>query len=104
MRLCNGAYSLAQTRSISDILRRIQALDNVDTQKLEALGRWHSDTAETVKWLRQNKHRFKMEIFEPPMLSISVPDKRFVNAIEACFSANDMQVGLLASSPMVKFS
>lgn len=33
-----------------------------------------------------------MPIFEPPMLSINVPDKRYVHAIEACFGANDMQV------------
>ena len=87
----------------TDPLGSIQQLDNVDVQKLEALTRWHKDTGDTVKWLRQNRHRFKMEIFEPPMLSISVPDKRFVNAIEACFSANDLQVGV-QSFPSVLYS
>jgi hypothetical protein len=100
MSTCIGKRSYALISSIySYLLPSIQALNNADVQKLEALTRWHRDTGDTVKWLRQNRHRFKMEIFEPPMLSISVPDKRFVNAIEACFSANDMQVCISFSAP-----
>lgn len=54
---------------------------------------WHRDTGDTVKWLRANRSRFKMEIFEPAVLSMTVPDKRYASAIESLFSANDLQVG-----------
>ena len=49
-----------------------------------------------MKWLRDNnQRRFKMPILEPPMLSCSVPNKKYVNAVEALFGANDLQVGRL---------
>lgn len=59
---------------------------------------WHRDTGDTVKWLRANRSRFKMEIFEPAVLSMTVPDKRYASAIESLFSANDLQVSQLMSS------
>ena len=35
---------------------------------------------------------FRMEVFEPAMLSVTVQDKRYANAIETCFNATDMKV------------
>ena len=35
-----------------------------------------------------------MQVFEPPVLSVNVQDKRYADAIEACFSNNDMKVSL----------
>lgn len=72
--------------------RSLRQLDNADAQKLESLVRWHRDTGDTVKWLREHQHLFKMPILEPPMLSCNVPDKKYVHAIEACFNTNDLQV------------
>ena len=62
--------------------------------KLMHLQRWDRDCGETVLWLRQNRHRFKMDVFEPPVLSVNVQDKRYADAIEACFSNNDMKVSV----------
>lgn len=33
-----------------------------------------------------------MEVFEPPLLSVNVQDRRYASAVEACFSNNDMKV------------
>ncbi|KIP10370.1 hypothetical protein PHLGIDRAFT_101267 [Phlebiopsis gigantea 11061_1 CR5-6] len=78
-------------REVDVCHNRLKQLDNADVQKLESLTRWHRDTGDVVKWLRQNQDRFRHPILEPPMLSINVRDRRFVHAIEACFGANDMQ-------------
>ncbi|KAJ3553657.1 hypothetical protein NM688_g3492 [Phlebia brevispora] len=69
----------------------LQKLNSADHQKLANLGRWDKDCADTVVWLRENKHRFRMEIFEPPFLSVNISDKRFTAAIEACFGGNEMK-------------
>jgi structural maintenance of chromosomes protein 5 len=66
----------------------------VNVRKLQMLARWDKDCADTVEWLRKNQHRFKMEVFEPPAISLTVPDKRFVDHVEACFSANQLKVCL----------
>ncbi|EMD40340.1 hypothetical protein CERSUDRAFT_44956, partial [Gelatoporia subvermispora B] len=69
----------------------LRQLDDVSHRKLEALARWDRDCADTVRWLRENRHRFKMEIFEPPTLSVTVPDRRYVSAVENCFSGDQMR-------------
>ncbi|GJE87507.1 structural maintenance of chromosomes protein [Phanerochaete sordida] len=78
-------------READEYRSRLQQLDNADAQKLDSLVRWHRDTGETVKWLRENQHRFKMPILEPPMLSCTVPNRQFVNSVEALFGPNDLQ-------------
>ena len=33
-----------------------------------------------------------MEVFEPPFMCLSVKDRRYANAIEACFVGNQLKV------------
>lgn len=61
-------------------------LDNHDHQKLEALRRFDPDCADVVQWLRSNRDRFRMEIFEPAILCVTVPNRSYADAVEACFS------------------
>ena len=70
----------------------MQQLDDASHRKLESLSRWDRDCGDAVRWLRQNQNKFKMEIFEPPMLSCTVPDNRFVHAVEACFGSAQLKV------------
>lgn len=73
-------------------LNSLKQLDDASHRKLESLSRWDRDCGDAVRWLRQNHNKFKMEIFEPPMLSCTVPDNRFVNAVEACFGSSQLKV------------
>ncbi len=66
----------------------IKKLEDVDVQKLNNLYQWNRETAETVKWLRQNKDKFKMEVFEPPCLSVSVTNRQYAAAVEAVVGGN----------------
>lgn len=59
------------------------------------LQKWDPVTFEVLVWLRQNQHRFKMPILEPPVISMTMKDKKFTNAIEACFSQNQLKVRCL---------
>ena len=70
---------------------RLQKLDDVNVRKLQALGRWDRDTHDAIVWLRNNRDKFKMEVFEPPIMVLTVPDKSFVNAVESCFTAPQLK-------------
>ncbi|KAK0457748.1 uncharacterized protein EV420DRAFT_1687453 [Desarmillaria tabescens] len=80
--------SKSQLQQSQEELRR---LDNVEVRKLQMLSRWDRDTADAVTWYRNNKDKFKMEVFEPPYLSVNVPDRAFASAVEMAFSANNMK-------------
>lgn len=45
-------------------------------------------------WLREHKHLFKMQVFEPPCISLAVPNKPYTDAVETCFNAMQLKVGL----------
>ncbi|KAG9317772.1 hypothetical protein JVU11DRAFT_1992 [Chiua virens] len=83
--------SAAQKAKIDDAMGQLQRLDDVRHRKLENLRKWDPHHAEAVSWLRNNQNKFKMEVFEPPMICCSVPDKRFTNAVEACFNVNQLK-------------
>ena len=90
--LCNNCLL-----SLSTV--RLKKLDDQNVRKLQALVRWDRDTHDAILWLRENRDKFKMEVFEPPLMVLTVPDRRFVNAVEACFNAAQLKVGTLIPVP-----
>ncbi|KAJ6604030.1 hypothetical protein B0H10DRAFT_2229461 [Mycena sp. CBHHK59/15] len=72
--------------------RELADLDSADTVKLNNLGRWDRDVADAVRWLRANKERFRMQVFEPPIISASVPNPAFAAAVESCFNQNTLKM------------
>ncbi|KDR84246.1 hypothetical protein GALMADRAFT_703330 [Galerina marginata CBS 339.88] len=62
--------------------------DNADNQKLNSMSRWDKATFQAIKWLRANRNLFKMEVFETPFMRVTVKDKNFTNAVEACFGSH----------------
>ena len=64
-------------------------------QKLNSLARWDKDTHDAILWVRQNRNLFKMEVFETPFMRLNVKDKRYTNAVEACFSSTQLRVWIL---------
>ncbi|KAH7926802.1 P-loop containing nucleoside triphosphate hydrolase protein [Leucogyrophana mollusca] len=81
-----------QKQQITNALDELKKLDDERHRKLQNLGQWDRDCADAVVWLRNNQDKFKMEVFEPPMICCTVPDKRFTNAVEACFNANQLKM------------
>lgn len=70
----------------------LRALDDAGQRKLEELKKWDPVAYEGVVWLRKNQHQFEKEIIEPPCLCLDVKDRRFADAVEACFGFNQMKV------------
>lgn len=48
-----------------------------------------SDTFKAYQWVRENQHRFEKEVFGPPMVTCSITDPRYADAIESLFQRTD---------------
>ncbi|KAI0677714.1 P-loop containing nucleoside triphosphate hydrolase protein [Trametes maxima] len=76
---------------IEQLSRNLQQLDNQTHQKLEQLKRFDRDCGDVVEWLRKNPNRFRMEIFEPALLCVTVPNRNFMDAVESCFGGSQLR-------------
>lgn len=74
------------------LLLRLSRLNDEAHRKLQNLRNSDRNCADVVEWLRQNQRKFKMEVMEPPILSVTVTDPRFTQAVENCFSGNQLKV------------
>ena len=70
----------------------MKKLDNVDVQKLTAMRKWDPETHDAIVWVRNNRHLFKMEVFETPFMRLSMKNRDFADAVESCFSTTQMKV------------
>ncbi|KAI6127379.1 hypothetical protein EDD16DRAFT_283257 [Pisolithus croceorrhizus] len=87
----NVEASAAEKVKIANAQDQLKKLDDERHRKLENLRQHDRDCADAVAWLRNNQEKFKMEVFEPPMICCSVPDGRYTNAVEACFSISQLK-------------
>ena len=79
------------------LFNRLKRLDDDSYRKLQNLAQLDPDCAAVINWLRANKHRFRMEIVEPAAISLTVPNKDYVHAIEACFNITQLKVRPLST-------
>jgi hypothetical protein len=71
---------------------------------MENLRKWpdSADIVTLVEVIRKDKENqargsasiFKMEVFEPPCLSVDVTDKNMASLVEACIGGTQMRVSL----------
>ncbi|OJT15503.1 Structural maintenance of chromosomes protein 5 [Trametes pubescens] len=76
---------------IEQISRSLHQLDSQSHQKLQALKNQDRDGGDVVEWLRNNKDKFRMEIFEPAVLCMTVPNRAYADAVEACFGGSQLK-------------
>ncbi|KAF8634626.1 hypothetical protein AX15_000803 [Amanita polypyramis BW_CC] len=69
----------------------LKKLDDILERKLQNMHNWDRDTHAVILWLRKNQHRFKMPILEPPAILVNVPNKSFVDPVEACFNSAQLR-------------
>lgn len=69
----------------------LEKLDSTDSKKLHLLQKWDKDTYDSVIWLRRNKDKFKQQVFEPPILSVTVSNLDYAAYVEAGFNATQMK-------------
>lgn len=80
----------------------MRQLNEVSHRRLENLKRWPDSEyiVQLVEVIRRDKQNvinggqsiFKMEVFEPPCLSVDVTDKDMAGLVEACIGGTQMRV------------
>ncbi|KAJ7241060.1 P-loop containing nucleoside triphosphate hydrolase protein, partial [Mycena haematopus] len=79
-------------RAKVDAESQLRDLDSIESRKLNNLLQWDRDAGDAVRWLRANKDKFRMEVFEPAVLSVTVPNAAFASAVERCFSVAQIKM------------
>ncbi|KAM9829174.1 structural maintenance of chromosomes protein 5 [Syngnathus typhle] len=87
--LCREKNNLvAEMRMLEKKLRDMNNMMMVKEEKLR--GR-HRDTHTALQWLRQNRHLFSGNVYEPLMLVINMKDHRFAKYMENHIAFNDLR-------------
>ncbi|EJU06652.1 P-loop containing nucleoside triphosphate hydrolase protein [Dacryopinax primogenitus] len=82
------AVFVAEKERASELLKE---LDNRSEVRLRNLERFDKDCADAVRWLRTNLDKFEMEVVEPAIISLTVPDNKYLDAVESCFNVNQLK-------------
>lgn len=70
------------------------------SQRLEATRRWEPDVLKALKWMQENKGRFKGKVYEPARLTVfaTVKAQEQLNVIEGPMGLNAWKVRLMATA------
>jgi len=77
-------------RLIEQEERRLQNLDSQSGQQEAKLQRLSSDSHKVYLWLLENQDKFEKEVFGPPIVTCSVTDSRYADAVESLLQRNDL--------------
>ena len=80
----NFCYSISRLREQQDHMNR----------KISSLRNWDRDCAEVIEWLLRNKesNEFAKRVDLPAVVGVTVRDRQFADAVESCFTANQLKV------------
>ncbi|XP_056638861.1 structural maintenance of chromosomes protein 5 isoform X1 [Diorhabda sublineata] len=84
--LQNKQESILRIRALENESKQ---LENIKQNRLQYLERLNPDAYQAVNWLRNNKHLFQGEIFEPIMLELNVIDNRHAKYLENVIPLRD---------------
>lgn len=73
-------------KEVEELTRKKNVIVDIELRRLEQLKNYHRDTHKAVMWLRSNKDRFRDEIIEPCMLSISLKNSNYIAEAEGLLS------------------
>ncbi|XP_047116352.1 structural maintenance of chromosomes protein 5 [Schistocerca piceifrons] len=68
----------------------LQRLRNVANQRLSLLQHRHPDVYRGTMWLRENKHRFSGNVYDPIVLETNLKDPSYAKYVEAVISNRDL--------------
>jgi hypothetical protein len=71
--------------------RELGKFDNVKGYRLDMLRTNDQDAHKAVLWLRDHQSLFKMPVYEPVLLELSLTDQQFASAVEGCVNWQTMK-------------
>ena len=85
----NAAKTVKQ--NITEAERELAAFDTQEGQQMSKLEKASKDTAKAWKWVQENLGSFEKEVYGPAMITCSVKDPQYVNAVESCLRFPDFK-------------
>ncbi|KXG54395.1 RecF/RecN/SMC [Penicillium griseofulvum] len=76
-------------RNIQQAERQLSNLDSASGQQEMKLQNSSSDSMKAYKWLLENQSKFEKEVFGPPMVTCSITDPKYADAVESLFQKTD---------------
>ncbi len=65
--------SRTYSQDIQSLHKKLEQIDNIKNRRLDNLrNNRNKDLYNAIIWLRENKHHFKEEVFEPPAVTVSI--------------------------------
>ncbi|KAF8484425.1 P-loop containing nucleoside triphosphate hydrolase protein [Gautieria morchelliformis] len=80
-------------RTIQEKQHELREQDNQLNRKISSLRNWDRDCAEVIVWFLKNKesNEFARRVDLPAVVGVTVRDKKYVDAVESCFNANQLK-------------
>lgn len=75
--------------SMEDTNRELEHLDSRSGQQEAKLGRLSPDSLKAYHWVRKNQDKFEREVFGPVIVTCSVTDPKYADAIESILQRTD---------------
>ncbi|KAF9516831.1 hypothetical protein BS47DRAFT_1340449 [Hydnum rufescens UP504] len=71
----------------------LHGITNQQARRIQDLKRWDPATGTVAEWLAQpdTQSKFKMQVFQPPYISVTIPDARYQAAVEGCLSSGQIK-------------
>ncbi|KAF4082740.1 hypothetical protein AMELA_G00155010 [Ameiurus melas] len=92
------------TGELIRLQNRLRSLEDMMNRKEEKLRSRFRDTHTALLWLRNNRHLFEGNVYEPMMLVINVRDPRYAKYVESHVPINDLRAFVFEKQPdMEKF-
>ena len=76
-------------QNISETQRELAEFDTQEGQQISRLSNISADTAKAWKWVQENLGSFEKEVYGPPMITCSIKDPQYVDAVESCLAHRD---------------
>lgn len=76
-------------RNIQQAEQQLSNLDSVSGQQEHKLQQASHDTLKAYRWLLENQDKFEQEVFGPPIVTCSITEPKFADAVESLFQRTD---------------
>ncbi|KAJ5825307.1 hypothetical protein N7474_002445 [Penicillium riverlandense] len=78
--------------NIKEAQRQLKNLDSVSGRQEAKLEKLSSDSYKAYQWILRNQDKFEKEVFGPPLVTCSVKDPKYADALESLFQRADFTV------------
>lgn len=80
----------ARTRDISHAEQQLRTLESSAGQQEAKLKQISPDSFRAYRWVSENRDKFEKEVFGPPIVTCSITDPKYADAIESLFQRTDL--------------